>query len=141
MLLAYYSITGNTRVFINRLSTDLEQVDIINLSSNIKLTDEFVVFVPAYAEKHGDKLISQEIMDGLFEFMAANDNYSKCVGIIGSGNRNFADLYLITAKQLSDKYDIPIIYDYEMTGTTLDVLNVNTILSEMTEHNDENKEI
>ena len=54
-------------------------------------------------------------------FMAYNDNYKHCLGIIGTGNRNFAGIYIFTAKELSAKYQIPLLYDFEFNGTPADV--------------------
>ena len=71
---------------------------------------------------------SQDIVYPVFEFLEVPGNVDLCRGIIGSGNRNFAQLYLGTAKELSEKYDLDILYDYEMNGTSVDVEAVHDIL-------------
>lgn len=71
------------------------------------------------------------MLEDLQDFM--EDNHDKCVGIIGSGNYNFADLYIFTAKDFSKKYNIPIIYDFENRGNKKDIEKFKEIIEGMIE--------
>ena len=62
---------------------------------------------------------------------AYNDNYKHCLGIIGTGNRNFAGIYIFTAKELSAKYQIPLLYDFEFNGTPADVAAVEKLATQL----------
>ena len=69
---------------------------------------------------------SSEIAEVRVEF------YSKhCLGIIGTGNRNFAGIYIFTAKELSAKYQIPLLYDFEFNGTPADVAAVEKLATQL----------
>ncbi|XIF20356.1 MAG: hypothetical protein AJITA_01107 [Acetilactobacillus jinshanensis] len=53
-------------------------------------------------------------------------NYQRCLGLIGSGNRNFGvDCYCWTARHYHHKYQIPLIADYEIRGTRQDENRIN----------------
>lgn len=58
-------------------------------------------------------------------------NAAFCKGIIGTGNKNFAGIYIYTAKELSAKYQIPILYDFEFNGTPKDVEFVQTLIQKL----------
>lgn len=42
-------------------------------------------------------------------------------GVAGSGNINFADLFVFTARDIAKKYNVPIIAEFEFSGTETDV--------------------
>lgn len=47
-------------------------------------------------------------------------NHGKVLGIVGSGDRNYHELYLFTAFELSEKYGIPVFGGFENLGSPLD---------------------
>lgn len=96
-----------------------------------KETEPFVVFVPTYLEggngiDNGDQEILTESMR---EYLAYADNYQHCLGVIGSGNKNFNHQYCLTAKQYAQQFSIPFLADFELRGTPADVQNIHTILA------------
>ncbi|MCL2676655.1 MAG: class Ib ribonucleoside-diphosphate reductase assembly flavoprotein NrdI [Streptococcaceae bacterium] len=125
MKLVYFSITGQTRRFAKK--TSLEQVEIFAGESGFNMDESFILLTPAYAENGK----SQEVMDPVFDFMAYANNAKHCTGIIGTGNRNFAELYIFTAKELSSLYQIPVLYDFEFSGTPSDVQAVENIARQL----------
>lgn len=54
---------------------------------------------------------------------------SKCVGVIGTGNMNFGELYLCTAKEICKEYNLPLLYGVEFSGTDRDVEQIKEIIS------------
>ena len=59
------------------------------------------------------KFLTTDVAD----FIAYGDNASKCLGVVGSGNRNFNNQYCLTAKQYSQRFGFPMLADFEMRGS------------------------
>ncbi|HBC91256.1 MAG TPA: class Ib ribonucleoside-diphosphate reductase assembly flavoprotein NrdI [Lactococcus sp.] len=129
MKLVYFSITGQTRRFANK--TRLEHEEILPQNPEFEVNEDFLLVVPSYADETPGAERSMDIMDPVFEFMAYADNAQHCKGIVGTGNRNFAFLYIFTAKQLSAQFKIPIVYDFEFNGTPADVAAVEEIAARL----------
>lgn len=129
MKLIYFSITGQTRRFVNK--TTLKHEEILPNDPEFEVSEDFLLIVPSYADETPGAEKSMDIMDPVFEFMSFADNARYCKGIIGTGNRNFAFLYIFTAKQLSAKFQIPIVYDFEFNGTPTDVAAVEEIAARL----------
>lgn len=127
--LVFFSVTGQTRRFAER--THLAHQEILASDPEMEMTEDFLLVVPSYAEEGTAIPKSIEVMDPVFEFMAFQDNAKFCRGIIGTGNRNFADLYIFTAKEVSAKHQIPILYDFEFSGTPEDVAKVEEIAGQL----------
>ena len=64
----------------------------------------------------------------LGEYIAYHDNRKQCLGVIGSGNRNFNEQYCLTARRYADKYGFPFLADYESRGTTRDVTRIYDLI-------------
>lgn len=131
MKLVYFSLTGQTRRFIEKLTFKFREsaIEITPDEPDIEMTEPFLLITPSYAEETPSVQHSQEVMDPVFEFMEWGLNVAFCKGIIGTGNKNFAGIYIFTAKELSAKYQIPILYDFEFNGTPTDVAQVEKILT------------
>lgn len=130
MKVVYFSVTGQTRRFINKLQA-VEAIEITPDQPDIEMTEPFILITPSYAEETPTVQHSQDVMDPVFEFMAWGLNAAFCKGIIGTGNKNFAGIYIYTAKEISAKYQIPILYDFEFNGTPTDVAYVERLLKKL----------
>ena len=78
-------------------------------------------------ENHPDKGGSTEVMR---EYLEYEDNFKHCLGVVGSGNKNFNYQYCLTAKQYSEAFKFPFLADYELRGTAADCERVYHILKE-----------
>lgn len=131
----YISLSGNTQSFVKRLSTYLEsrhqvvieQVPIKDLvkegQSFFAMETPYVAFLPTYLEggngvDNGDVEI---LTTDLADFIAFEDNVSKCLGIVGSGNRNFNHQYCLSAKQYAQRFGFPMLDDFELRGLQNDI--------------------
>ncbi|MFC4771876.1 class Ib ribonucleoside-diphosphate reductase assembly flavoprotein NrdI [Enterococcus hermanniensis] len=139
MNILYISISGNTRAFAKNLASyavEQHNMDSTNplitlkeISDNSPLEiekDFFFTFVPTYLEggngiDNGDTEILTEVMR---EYLEYEDNYKNCLGVVGSGNKNFNYQYCLTAKQYSEAFGFPFIADYELRGTKADCQRV-----------------
>ena len=134
----YISISGNTRSFVNRLvdyadNTHNVQIELKEIHENSSFeneTEPFFTFVPTYLDggngvDNGDTEI---LTDTMREYLDFHGNYRYCLGVVGSGNKNFNHQYCLTAKQYAEKFDFPFLIDYELRGTQEDIERVYHIL-------------
>lgn len=144
--LIYISLSGNTDSFVKRLreylllNTKLKEVNLLNVKELVKnnipfneVSNNFVAFLPTYLEggngvDNGDKEI---LTTPLREYIRYKGNYKKCLGIVGSGNKNFNNQYCLTAKQYSQEFDFPVLYNFELRGLDLDVDKVSSIIENL----------
>lgn len=144
--LIYISLSGNTDSFVKRLrdylllNTKIKEVNLLNVKELVKnsipfneVTNPFVAFLPTYLEggngiDNGDKEI---LTTPLREYIRYKDNYKKCLGIVGSGNKNFNNQYCLTAKQYSQEFNFPVLYNFELRGLDIDIYNVATIVENL----------
>ena len=69
----------------------------------------------------------------LREYIRYKDNYKKCLGIVGSGNKNFNNQYCLTAKQYSQEFGFPVLYNFELRGLDIDIQKVSSIIETLTD--------
>lgn len=139
----FISISGNTRNFVANLqayaklqheqdatSPLIESKEISEASPETQEKEPYFCFVPTYLEGgNGLDNGTQEIMtDALREYIEYKDNAKYCLGIVGSGNKNFNNQYCLTAKQYAEEFNAPFLTDYELRGTDSDVKRVFKVL-------------
>ncbi|KAA8433074.1 class Ib ribonucleoside-diphosphate reductase assembly flavoprotein NrdI [Weissella sagaensis] len=132
--LLYISISGNTRAFIDKLTTfadeqgqlSFDPIEVSDASPDIITNSPFFAFVPTYLDGGngiGNGII--EIMtDALHEQLEIPENTKNLIGIIGSGNKNFNAQYILTARRYAVDFNAPLIANYELRGTQIDVERV-----------------
>ena len=57
----------------------------------------------------------------MWRFMETGDNASYCRGVMGGGNRNFAQLFCYSAKDFAEDFDVPLLHMFEFQGSDYDV--------------------
>ncbi len=113
MKIVYFSVTGQTRRFVKKLAAaDVYEIDPID--PEIEVGEPFVLIVPTY-----EKGITEPVTD----FLYSGNNRADLKAVAGSGNRNFAELFVFTAKDISRDFSVPLIYAFEFNGTIKDVAN------------------
>jgi protein involved in ribonucleotide reduction len=112
MKIVYLSLTGNVRSFVGRVG-----MDSIELNYNNPLTEvneDYILITPSYDD---------EITDVVSEFIDYKNNIDYLIGFVGSGNKNWEKSYVYNAKDLSKKYNKPLIFDFEISGTDNDIID------------------
>ncbi len=108
MKIAYMSLTGNVRNFVDRLGvSDLVEI----VTGDESIDGDFVLIT--HSPDAGE--ISYEIED----FMDEYKNY--CKGVVASGDRSYGDDYTLVAETISEEYGVPIVHRFELMGTDEDV--------------------
>lgn len=131
----YISLSGNTASFVKRLTehmalwhdVTIKATNVYDLVKNDVAfsveSDPFVIFLPTYLEG-GDGVetgTTEVLTTPLRDYMSYQNNYKQCLGVIGSGNRNFNEQYCLTAKQYSEQFDFPVLDTFELRGTQKDI--------------------
>ena len=142
----YISLSGNTQSFVKRLSATLqakyENLDIqaVNIKDMVKegvpffqMDTDFIAFLPTYLEG-GNGLDSGDVeilTNDLGDFIAFENNVQHCLGIVGSGNKNFNNQYILTAKQYARRFGFPVLDDFELRGLQNDIERVARKVEEL----------
>ena len=130
----YYSLSNNTNRYIKKLQKENYKGELVRLTEDSELEEQaepFIMIVPTYlvgATPDTTKEIYTEVEHELLE---AYDNYKNCIGIVGTGNKNFDWQYIWTAKHYCKEFNLPLLYDFEMAGMRRDVDNLIKIIHEL----------
>lgn len=110
MKVVFISITGQTRKFVQKLDMNTLEITLDNAFTEID--EPYVVVVPTY---------DIEATSIVNDFIETGDNVTYLKGVAGGGNLNFNTLFCFTARDLSKKYNVPIIHEFEFQGSVNDV--------------------
>lgn len=110
MLIAFDSRTGNVRRFVGKLGMRNVQID-----RELTLDEPFILVT--YTTGFG------QVPKRVATFLA--HNYHNLVGVAASGNRNWGNSFAGSADEIANKYDVPIIAKFELSGTMNDVERFN----------------
>lgn len=110
MKIVYITLTGQTRKFVNKL--DIETIELSPIDPFIEINEPFIIVAPTY---------EKEATEILWEFLDTGENRRYFKGVAGGGNRNFNELFVFTAKDLAEDYDVPMLHAFEFQGSPRDV--------------------
>ncbi len=116
--LVYYSLTGNIEYILKKT---LYYALAIKITPNLIMEKKFILFTPSSGFGEVPSIVDSFI----------KQNYKLCIGLIGSGNKNWGDNYCKAVKTLKDIYNIPILTTFELSGSVKDVDNINSIISNL----------
>ncbi|OYQ67373.1 class Ib ribonucleoside-diphosphate reductase assembly flavoprotein NrdI [Aerococcus sp. 1KP-2016] len=126
--IVYYSLTGQTRKFVNKV-TGFDKYEISSDKEAIEMSEPFIMVIPSY-ESH----VYGDVIETAEEFLECGDNAQLCKGFFGGGNRNFAQLFCVTVKELSALFDVPVLHGFEFQGSPLDVAKLTKELEEIDQY-------
>lgn len=108
--IAFYSVTGQTRRFIDK--TGLDAYEINDADPFHEMGRPFILLVPSYDD---------DMMDSVIDFLGYKSNHTNIKGVVGTGNRNFNSLFNHTGRDIAKGLHIPMLYEFEFNGTSHDV--------------------
>ena len=120
--IVYYStFSENTHRFVDHLSPREK----IRLGEDgfAAVTSPYVLILPTLSGGR-DRIPSPVI-----KFLNREENRDLCIGVIGSGDRNFGKFFCRAAEAVAEKLQVPLLYKFELFGTQVDVGAVEKILS------------
>ncbi|UQZ32987.1 class Ib ribonucleoside-diphosphate reductase assembly flavoprotein NrdI [Paenibacillus sp. PK3_47] len=114
MLIAYDSKTGNVRRFINKLKLPAVQIE-----EHMTIDEPYVLVT--YTTGFG------QIPEKVSSFL--EKNHSRLKGIAASGNKNWGELYAHSADLIAERYNVPVVGKFELSGTYGDVERIKQEVS------------
>ena len=115
MLIVYFSgLSENTHRFVNKLGLPSKRIP---LKGELTINEPYVLIVPSY----GGGAVKGSVPAQVVKFLNDENNRSYLRAVIGSGNTNFGNMYCYGAKAVSNKCGVPLLYKFELMGTTRDV--------------------
>jgi len=108
MLIAYDSRTGNVQRFVQKLGPEWRCV---RIQPDLTLDEPFVLVT--YTTGFG------QVPEKVEAFLARN--HALLRGVSASGNRNWGDYFARSADLISQRYNVPIVSKFELSGTGRDV--------------------
>ncbi len=121
MKIVYFSVTGQTKRFIKKAEIT-DALEITPLDPFIRMEEPFILITPTYEE---------EITEPVFDFLRYEDNKDYFRGVVGTGNRNFAELFIFTAKDIVAEFHVPLLQAFEFAGTHYDIKKFKEVVSEL----------
>ena len=131
----YFSTkSNNTHRFVEKLDCEKSRIP-IELDEELHVNRDYVLIVPTYGggghTKDGKVDTHGSVKKQIIHFLNNEENRKHCLGVISSGNTNFAESYAIAAPIIANKLKVPWLYKFELLGTKYDVEKVQNILNEM----------
>lgn len=120
MKVVYFTVTGQTRRFVNKL--DLPAYEIEPANPFFEVNEPYILIVPTY---------DQEITEVVNDFLDYKSNRMYIQGVAGGGNRNFAELFVYTAKDIARDYAVPMLFSFEFSGTNEDVESFKKVVNKL----------
>lgn len=111
----YYSVSNKTRRFVSRIS-DKHNVIELGYDPFIQMTEPFICIVPSY-----EQYVFPDVYDSFEDFFMTGNNVGLCKGLFAAGNRNFAELFGVTANELRDEFGLDILHYFEFQGSDYDL--------------------
>ncbi len=106
MELIYFSKTGNIKRFIHKIENNA-----ISGNADLLVNKPFILIT--YTTGMGQ--VPAEV-DTFCE-----NNKGFLMGVIASGNKNWGSLYGLSADIISDKYNVPVLMKFELSGNIYDI--------------------
>lgn len=126
-LVYFSSISNNTHRFIQKIGVKNARIP-VNLEESLKVNQPYVLVCPTYSG--GGVHTSGAVPKQVIKFLNNSHNRSFCRAIIASGNTNFGNTYGLAGSVLSQKLGVPLLYTFEISGTSSDIQKIQAILKE-----------
>lgn len=117
MDIIYFSRTKNIERFIKK-----SKIKSIEGTSNYITNNKYILLT--YTDKFG------EIPKNVEDFLKLKVNQSNLIGVIGSGNKNWGKSYCNAVTLISQKYNVPILQKFELSGKIQDIEKFKEIIKE-----------
>jgi len=105
------TLTGHVQDFVDK--TGFRTYELNPAQPPIEVNEDYVVVIPTYVGY---------INDDVEEFVEHGNNLEHLVGFASSGNINFDHDFCINGRELSEKYNKPLILKFEYQGTDEDII-------------------
>ncbi|RQP04541.1 MAG: class Ib ribonucleoside-diphosphate reductase assembly flavoprotein NrdI [Paracoccus sp. BP8] len=119
--LVYYSSgSGNTARFMARLGLPALRIPVSPREILPEPGRPYVLICPTYADGEGRGAVPKQVI----RFLNDPGRRALLRGVIGAGNRNFGATFALSARVISAKCDVPVLYRFELAGDDNDLSRV-----------------
>jgi protein involved in ribonucleotide reduction len=125
-LIYFSSISSNTARFVDKLGTAAGRIPLKTSEDTLLAEAPYVLVLPTYGGDEGRNAVPKQVI----KFLNNKKNRSLLRGVIGAGNTNFGETYCLAADIVAAKCAVPLLYRFELMGTSEDVDRVRTGLEE-----------
>ena len=125
-LIYFSSVSDNTHRFVGKLGLEAARMPLLTKDPTLQALRPYVLVLPTYGGITGKGAVPRQVV----KFLNNEQNRSLLKGVIGAGNTNFGETYCLAADIVVAKCDVPVLYRFEVMGTSEDVDRVTTGLEE-----------
>ena len=127
-LLVYYSTTSeNTHRFVQKLGVAAKRIPVkAEEAEQFSVDEPYVLMVPTYGGGNAKGAVPKPVI----LFLNNPQNREWIRGVIASGNTNFGEAYCLAGKIISQKCQVPHLYNFELLGTPDDETKVRDGLTQ-----------
>lgn len=125
-LIYYSSASDNTHRFVSKLPLRSARIPLLTKDDTLHARGPFVLVLPTYGGVNGNGAVPKQVI----KFLNVEDNRRLLRGVIGAGNTNFGDTFCLAADIVAAKCGVPVLYRFELMGTSEDVDRVTQGLEE-----------
>lgn len=118
----FQSLTGQTRRFLKKAGYEADATELTETNFLDEVDAPFIVIVPSY---------DLELNELIFDFLTADDNFKHCVGVVGTGNRNFGTDFAWVAQLVAHDFSLPLLFTCEFSGTPADYLKFREVVDQL----------
>lgn len=135
MILVYFTTeSGNVGRFAEKI-TKFQTARIpqsVEEAKSFTVDEEFVLVTPTYLAGNG-KGSRTGVTKQILAFLNNEQNRQLLRGVVGSGNKNYGPTYCLSAKIVAEKCNVPLLHEFEISGTIEDVQDVEMKVSNLAE--------
>lgn len=113
MFVYYDSKTGNVQRFIDKIKKERPEWSFVKISGDMEISENghLVTFTTNFGE----------IPDTTENFLGNENNRKYIKSVSSSGNMNWGTLFGKAADNIEEKYGIPVLMKFELSGTHVQV--------------------
>ena len=117
MKIVYISLTGKIASFLKKAGyPDIMRIE----TGEEKISEDYILMCGTVG--------MGEIHTHLVQFL--KNNHHHLTGVIGSGNKNWGQMYNKAPLDIAKKYDVPVLMLFESAGNSHDVDKFNKMMEE-----------
>lgn len=125
-LIYFSSASDNTHRFVSKLPIHSARIPLLTSDETLYAHSPFVLVLPTYGGISGKGAVPRQVI----KFLNVEENRRLLRGVIGAGNTNFGETYCLAADVIAAKCGVPVLYRFELMGTSEDVDRVTKGLEE-----------
>ncbi|MFD2617832.1 class Ib ribonucleoside-diphosphate reductase assembly flavoprotein NrdI [Terrilactibacillus laevilacticus] len=121
MLILFETMTGNVKRFLNKVGLEHQHID-----SQPQIDEPFILVTNTIGFGQPPESVT--------EFLSNKGHLIR--GVAASGNRNWGPNFAHSADVISAKYNVPILFKFELGGTSQDVITFRERVNAFDRSND-----